>query len=78
MNLPPNANVATEICQWCKGSGKDRDQEYCNACGGVGSVVIVQPSRKCANCSGTGIDQNSTLDSCRCALCHGAGWAHKV
>jgi len=41
----------------------------CPVCAGRGCVLVVQPSRKCAYCGGTG-----TGPQPRCQFCSGTGW----
>jgi DnaJ-class molecular chaperone len=41
----------------------------CPVCGGRGCVLVVQPSRKCAHCGGTGAGVQP-----RCQFCGGRGW----
>jgi DnaJ-class molecular chaperone len=41
----------------------------CPVCDGKGCVLVVQPSRKCAYCKGTGAGLQP-----RCLFCGGTGW----
>jgi DnaJ-class molecular chaperone len=64
--------TAPEKCNFCQGDGKDFASK-CPVCGGLGSVLVVQPPAKCATCGGDGKDFLS-----RCEPCGGTGWAHSV
>jgi DnaJ-class molecular chaperone len=76
MTLRPNAQPGN--CNWCHGTGKDRDPQLddfgslCRRCKGTGSVLVAQPAKKCATCQGTG-DGNEPLSPCD--ACDGSGWA---
>ncbi|HEX8708175.1 MAG TPA: hypothetical protein VF723_08040 [Pyrinomonadaceae bacterium] len=46
--------------------------QKCPSCRGVGSVLVVQPSHKCATCKGSG----KAYKNSQCGVCYGSGWAH--
>jgi len=50
-----NSNYAPEICQVCRGTGRNSINDICVTCGGQGSVIVMQPAKACALCNGTGI-----------------------
>jgi DnaJ-class molecular chaperone len=70
----PIIQYAPETCQWCDGQGKWGEfKDNCHVCGGQGSVLVAQPSRKCPQCEGSG----SVGDfGDPCTMCKGAGWSH--
>jgi DnaJ-class molecular chaperone len=71
----PPAQYAPETCTLCQGTGRfsgSFGEQGCPTCGGQGSVLVVQPGRKCAACKGTG----KAFKNTPCGACHGSGWAH--
>lgn len=71
---PHDLGLRTEptSCAYCGGDGKDFATQ-CPACGGAGSVLVVQPAAKCPTCGGDGRDFAT-----RCGVCQGTGWSHVV
>lgn len=76
----PNApgNYQPETCAWCQGNGKEAAREKCRVCAGQGSRPVLQPSRKCPQCQGTGskTGQRNNYEQDACSLCRGIGWSH--
>jgi DnaJ-class molecular chaperone len=70
----PVIQYAPETCAWCEGKGKwGRYNDICHVCGGLGSLLVAQPSRKCPWCEGHGA-VGDVED--RCKMCNGTGWSH--
>lgn len=81
-------NYSPETCSWCEGSGfapisgvlDAYCRKRCPVCNGQGSVIAIQPARRCSLCGGSGRDMSGLLavyDSPkRCPACGGSGWAH--
>ena len=72
----PVIQYAPEDCAWCGGTGKYGPyNDACLVCGGQGSILVAQPSRKCPWCQGQGaVDAGEFKD--RCKMCSGSGWSH--
>ena len=72
----PVIQYAPEECAWCQGSGKFGNyDDLCLVCGGLGSVLVAQPARKCPHCEGKGAVLVNEFED-RCKICSGAGWSH--
>lgn len=74
-------NYQPETCAWCKGTGEmagEHGRIDCYPCEGRGSVRVLQPSRQCVRCGGSGSKNNShaNFHDDACATCAGTGWAH--
>src|ERR1700730_13933695 len=84
MSSTASAIYQPETCGRCNGTAldrfKDRDGMYlrCGGCGGQGSVLVVQPSRHCASCKGTGEDHSRGDSPPICMACWGTTWAHRA
>ena len=84
MSQNPNAMYQPEDCLRCNTTGTDRysaadgNRHKCPACNGQGSVLVAQPSRKCAYCRGTGINPDDDTATPVCVSCSGTGWAHRA
>jgi len=71
----------SEQCAWCHGSGimhGSRGETFCGCCKGQGYVEVLQPSKQCPQCNGTGTktggyDFNNRKDLC--FICGGTGWS---
>jgi hypothetical protein len=64
-----------ESCAWCRGTGiEKKGGKACRSCYGPGSVLAVQPARRCHRCKGKG---RLSLGR-RCSVCEGAGWSNYV
>jgi hypothetical protein len=69
---------APKKCALCNGQGRDGgifSSNVCSACGGKGSVLVINPPMKCALCQGSG-RKSGIFDSSPCPACNGTGWAH--
>jgi DnaJ-class molecular chaperone len=83
-------NFVPKICNWCQGSGYGPiegfldafDRKICPVCKGQGSVLAIEPARRCSICEGTGRDMSGFLavydNPKRCRACGGSGWAHAL
>jgi hypothetical protein len=67
-----HTGYAIETCGLCKGS-RYKEEAYCVACKGEGTVLVRQPARKCVRCGGGGIETNG-VSTRVCAICAGTGW----
>ena len=64
-----------ENCATCNGHGIGPDQRPCSACGGKGSILVLQPTTNCPRCHGTGKPDRDYLWSVdHCVVCLGTGW----
>ena len=73
------AKYAPQTCALCKGKGKEGwlESNRCRACGGKGSVLVLQPPQQCPYCKGNG--KGSFWESTDpCPTCNGIGWVHII
>lgn len=61
-------------CAYCRGKGRHPSIPFtqCTVCNGQGSILAIEPHRKCPRCKGTG----KKIFGIKCKACGGAGWAH--
>lgn len=70
-----SAKHTAEDCMWCYGTGFS-EVCSCNACGGIGRLLVAQPARKCSRCGGDGRATDRTTYSYPfCIDCSGTGWS---
>ena len=67
---PPLVEIQPARCAWCEGRGRKFLFFRCSVCGGLGSVLAIQPKKKCAWCSGLG----RRFLFFHCPACGGTGW----
>ena len=66
---------SSENCATCNGQGVGTDQNPCGACQGKGRILLVQPSKKCVRCGGSGKPEpGNSWGVDYCVICHGTGW----
>lgn len=63
-----NSGYSLELCGLCKGLGGSANKP-CRPCKGRGTVLVVQPARKCPRC-----DVGAGLANELCVVCRGSGW----
>ena len=77
-----NVNYAPESCAECGRTGRKRyntfeEEKPCISCRGRGSVLVAQPSQRCAYCGGKGeAPPTGRLPQRRCEVRGGSAWAH--
>jgi len=71
------AKYAPQTCALCKGKGQEGwlATNPCRACGGKGSVLVLQPPHQCQYCKGKG---SLGLSTNPCPTCNGTGWVHTI
>lgn len=69
------SKYSRQTCALCKGNGKEGwfASEPCKACGGKGTLLVLEPAQKCPYCNGKGSlwDMQGS-----CPTCNGTGWVH--
>jgi DnaJ-class molecular chaperone len=76
-NAPRKAPVSfsPENCATCDGHGIGPSQKKCGSCEGKGRILVMQPSRKCPRCNGSGKPEKEICWSVdHCVICRGTGW----
>jgi DnaJ-class molecular chaperone len=58
-------------CAFCRGTGRSRGA-VCPVCRGAGTVSLSTPTRRCAYCRGSGLQQRGS--ALTCSVCGGVGW----
>lgn len=58
-------------CAFCRGTGRSRGA-VCPVCRGAGRVSLSAPTRRCAYCRGSGLQQRGS--ALTCGVCRGVGW----
>lgn len=58
-------------CSFCQGTGRSRGA-VCPVCRGGSKVPLSSPTRRCAYCRGSGLQQRGS--ALTCGVCGGVGW----